>query len=92
MRRLGIALIAAGSVFLLSGIVAVAWATSRADAMSEEQKALDPGQYDFYVSAQSCSLGSVILGLVIIVIGFLAWRQSATAAKRGQAMEVKVGS
>jgi len=76
MRRLGLALVALGLVFLVSGIAAVAWAAGQADAMSAEDRALDPEQYDFYVSAQSCSLGSVMIGLVIAVMGILVRRRS----------------
>jgi len=75
MRRLGLALIALGLVFLVSGIAAVAWAAGQADAMSEEDRALDPEQYDLYVSAQSCSLGGVIIGLVIAALGILVGRR-----------------
>lgn len=75
MRRLGLVLVALGLVFLVSGIAAVAWAAGQADAMSVEDRALDPEQYDFYVSAQSCSLGSVIIGLVIAAMGILVWRR-----------------
>lgn len=74
MRRLGLALMAVGMVFLLSGIAAVAWAASQASAMSEEDRALDPGQYDFYVSAQSCSLGCAVIGLTIAALGVLVER------------------
>ncbi len=75
MRPLGIALIVVGMVFLLSGIAATAWAASQADAMSEEDRVTDPEQYDFYVSARSCSLGSAVIGLVILVIGILVGRR-----------------
>ncbi|HEX7392926.1 MAG TPA: hypothetical protein VF374_08275 [Thermoplasmata archaeon] len=75
MRRLGLAVIAVGFVFLLSGIAAVAWAVTEANAMNEEDRALDPAQYDFYVSAQSCSLGCAVIGLAIIALGFLVGRK-----------------
>jgi len=75
MRPLGIAIIVVGIVFLLSGIAATAWAASQANAMSVEDRALDPEQYDFYVSAQSCSLGSAVIGLITMVTGILVGRQ-----------------
>jgi len=75
MRPLGIAIIVVGIVFLLSGIAATAWAASQANAMSVEDRALDPEQYDFYVSAKSCSLGSTVIGLIILVAGILVGRQ-----------------
>jgi uncharacterized membrane protein len=76
MRRLGLAVAVVGMVFLLSGVVAVAWAADQANAMSEEDRALDPEQYDFYASAQSCSLGCVVIGLIIAAIGILVGMQS----------------
>jgi len=75
MRRLGLAVIVAGMVFLLSGAAAVLWAVGQADAMNEEDIALDPAQYDFYVSAKSCSLGCAAIGLAIIALGFLVGRK-----------------
>ena len=75
MRPLGIAIIVVGVVFLLSGIAATAWAASQANAMCVEDRALDPEQYDFYVSAKSCSLGSALIGLITMVIGILVGRQ-----------------
>lgn len=75
MRRLGLALIAMGLVFLVSGIAAVVWAAGQADAMSVEDRTLDPEEYDFYVSAQSCSLGCTVIGLMIAGIGVLVWRR-----------------
>ena len=82
MRRLGLALLVVGLVFLLSGIAAVVWAASQADAMTEEDRVTDPEQYDFYVSAQSCSLGSVVIGLIIVAMGFLVGRRSASAVEK----------
>ncbi len=92
MRRLGFALTVVGMVFLLSGIAAVAWTASQANAMSGEDRAIDPEQYDFYVSAQSCSLGSVIIGLLIVAMGFLLGRRPASAVKKDQGKDVKEGS
>lgn len=74
MRRLGIALIVVGMVFLLSGIAAVAWAAGQASAMNQEDRALDPEQYDFYVSAQGCSLGCAVIGLIVVALGALIGR------------------
>lgn len=81
MRRLGLVIIVIGTMFLLSGIAAISWAASQANAMSEEDKALDPEQYDFYCSAQSCSLGSVIIGLIIVAIGVLIGGRTVTIAE-----------
>ena len=92
MRRLGFASIAVGMVFLLSGIAVVAWAASQANTMSEEDRTPDLEQYDFYVSAQSCSMGSVIIGLIIVAMGFLVGRRSASAVKKDQGKEVKEGA
>ena len=92
MRPLGIAIMVVGVVFLLSGIAATAWAASQANAMSEEDRTLDPEQYDFYVSAQSCSLGSAVIGLIIVAMGFLVGRRSAPAVEKGQRKEVKGGA
>jgi uncharacterized membrane protein len=91
MRRLGIVIMVVGMVFLLSGIAAVAWAASQASAMSEEDRALDPEQYDFYFIAQSCSLGSAVIGMMIVTIGFLVGRRSTPAVKKGQVKEVEEG-
>jgi len=91
MRRLGIALIVVGMVFLLSGIAAVAWAASQANAMSAEDKALDPGQYDFYVSAQSCSMGCAVVGLIIVTLGILIGRRSAPTVEKNQGRAAKEG-
>ena len=84
MRRLGLAVIAVGLVFLLSGAAAVAWASSQASAMSEDERASDPEQYDFYCSAQSCSLGSVAIGMVIVAIGVLIGIRPVHAAREHQ--------
>jgi len=84
MRRSGLVLMVVGFVFLLSGVAAVAWAASQASAMSEEDKALDPEQYDFYVSAQNCSMGSVIIGLIITVIGVIVGRRKGHAVEESQ--------
>jgi len=92
MRRLGFALIVVGMVFLLSGIAAVAWAASQANGMSEEDRVTDPEQYDFYVSAQNCSLGSVVIGLIIVAMSFLVGRRSASAVEKDQGKEVKEGA
>ncbi len=87
MRHSGIALMVVGMVFLLSGIAATAWAASQASAMSEEDRALDPEQYDFYCSAQSCSLGSAVLGLVIVATGILIGRRPALSVRKDQGKE-----
>lgn len=92
MGRLGIVIILVGMVFLLSGIAAVAWAANQADAMSEEDRALEPEQYDFYVSAQSCSLGSAVIGLMIVAMGFLVGKRPALAVKNDQGKEVEGGA
>ncbi len=84
MRSLGIVIVLVGMVFLLSGAAAAVWAASQAGAMSEEDRAADPVQYDFYVSAQSCSLGSVVIGLMVMAMGFLVGRRPASAGKNGQ--------
>lgn len=84
MRRLGLALIVVGMVFLLSGIAAAVWAASQADAMSEEDRVTDPEQYDFHVSAQNCSLGSAVIGLIIMAIGILVGRQPQGSFKGRQ--------
>lgn len=88
MRRLGIALILVGMVFLLSGIAAVVWAASEASAMTDEDRELDPEQYDFFVSAQGCSLGCAVIGLTIVAVGVLAGRLLPTpAVKDGREKE-----
>lgn len=92
MRRLGFALIVVGMVFLLSGIAAVAWSASQANAMSEEDRTLDPEQYDFYVSAQSCSLGSAVIGLIIVAMGLLVGRRPTPAVEKNQRMEANEGA
>lgn len=79
-------------VFLLSGIAAVAWAAGQANAMSEEDKALDPVQYDFYVSAQSCSMGSAVIGLIIVAIGILIGRRHEPAGKKSQGEKCREGA
>lgn len=84
--RWGFALIAVGMVFILSGVAAAAWAVGQADAMTEEERLQDPVQYDFYVSAEVCSLGSIVIGLVIAAIGVLGvfvGRRHATVVKEG---------
>ena len=91
MRRLGLVLIIVGMVFLLSGIVAAAWAANQANGMDAEDRALDPDQYDFYVSAQYCSMGSAVIGLILFVIGYFVGRAPAPASKEGQAKEDKKG-
>lgn len=91
MRPLGIAMIVVGMVFLLSGIAATVWAVGQANAMSEEERALDPVQYDFYVSAQSCSLGSALIGLISMAIGFFVGRRPAPAVKKNHQKEVREG-
>lgn len=80
-----------GGIFLLSGIAATAWAASQANAMSEEDRTLDPEQYEFYCSAQSCSLGSVVIGLIIVATGILIGRRPALAARKIQGKEKKEG-
>jgi hypothetical protein len=91
MRRLGLSLIVVGLVFLLSGIAAVTWAASQANAMSADDRVLDPDQYDFYVSAQSCSLGCALIGMIILAIGFLAARWNARPADKDQGREAEGG-
>jgi len=91
MRRLGIALMVVGMVFLLSGIAAVAWAASQASAMSEEDRIMEPELYSFYCSAQSCSMGSAVIGMMIVIVGFLVGRRSTPAVKKGQMKEVGEG-
>lgn len=81
-----------GGIFLLSGIAATAWAASQANAMSEEDRTLDPELYDFYCSAQSCSLGSAVIGLIIVATGILTGRQPAPAARKDQGKEAKEGA
>jgi uncharacterized membrane protein len=92
MRRSGIALMMVGVVFLLSGTAATAWAASQAGAMSEEDRALDPEQYDFYCSAQSCSLGSAVIGLVIVTMGILVGRRPALSVRKDQGEEEQAGA
>ncbi len=92
MRRLGLALILLGMVFLLSGIAAVAWAASQTNAMTAEDRVTDPEQYDFYVSAQNCSLGSAVIGLIIVAVGVFVARRSVTAVEKDQGKEVKEGA
>lgn len=87
MRPLGIAMVLAGMVFLLSGVAATTWAVSQADAMSAEDRALDPEQYDFYVSAQSCCMGCAAIGLVILAVGILIGGRSGSTAKKEQGLE-----
>ncbi|MEW5747707.1 MAG: hypothetical protein AB1793_02820 [Candidatus Thermoplasmatota archaeon] len=85
MRRLGIALMAVGGIFLLSGIAATAWAASHANAMSEEERAADPELYDFYTSAQGCSLGSAVIGMIIVAMGIIVGRRAGAAVEENQA-------
>jgi uncharacterized membrane protein len=91
MRRLGIVIIVIGMVFLLSGVAATAWAAGKASAMSDEDRALDPESYDFYCSAQNCSLGSVIIGLFIVATGVLIGRRTATISREGIGREPNEG-
>jgi uncharacterized membrane protein len=91
MRRLGSAVIVIGMVFLLSGIAATAWAASQVSAMTEEDRALNPESYDFYCSAQNCTLGSAVIGLIIITIGVLIGRRTATIAKETKGEEPNEG-
>jgi hypothetical protein len=92
MRRSGIVIMVVGMVFLLSGIAAVAWAANQASAMSEEDRTLDPEQYSFYCSAQSCSLGSAVIGMIIVTMGFLVGRRGKSVVKKGQMEAVEEGS
>lgn len=92
MRPLGIALIMVGMVFLLSGVAAAAWARGQANAMSEEDRAADPVQHDFFVTAQNCSLGGAVIGLIVVAIGFLVALRSGSAVKKDKGKEVKEGA